>query len=325
MPQIVNPRVAQPLPIGLAAEGHRRFVFIFALVCLASGCTAVGRHGPADADVVAARHLSRQGIAALDRGDLRSAEAQFAAALTKCPDHAEARSELATCLWKRGATRDAVEQLSTALEQSNSPDADLIIRLAYMRMALGDLEAASRLAARALRTTPDSAAAWQLQGTIAQQQRQWPAALDSFYRALALQPNNVEIQFALAGVHSRLGQPQRALAMLNRLEHQLAPDPAPQQLLVLKGIALQKLGRLDDAIATLQLASQRERPSGEIYLLLAEAQAATGRISEARQSLARAEPILPATSAERLKRLSGRLGGQLASQPDGDRRGDVLR
>jgi Flp pilus assembly protein TadD len=80
-------------------------------------------------------------------------------------------------------------------------------------------------------------------------------------------------------------RPQRALASLQRLATEVPEEDHPPQLAYLQGIAMQAMGRHEDAIAMFTIARQRHGDRPEILLKLAEAQWQVGRLHDARGSI----------------------------------------
>ena len=86
------------------------------LAVLLSGCRLPGRGGPVSRSVATCRQLSQQGIAALERGQPRQAEALLAKAVDTCSDDPEARRHYGEALWRSGARSEAVAQLEVVGE-----------------------------------------------------------------------------------------------------------------------------------------------------------------------------------------------------------------
>ena len=266
-------------------------VAVAACVCGSSGCATLSSRNPVERNVLAARHSSQQGMAALDRGHLVQAEQYFSDAIAQCPDNIDARCQLSECLWKRGAHNDAIDHLSEALANSENDDTQMLVRLGQMKLEVGEIEDAQALVQKALHSSPDAAQAWQLDGSIRYQQGRYQEALASYQRSLSHAPENVETQLAIAEIYHRLERPGRTLATLTNVERSLPAEYDNQRQLTLKGTALNRLTRYEEAVSVLTAAIQTETPSPELMEQLAFAQIQTGRYQQARQTIRRALPL----------------------------------
>jgi tetratricopeptide (TPR) repeat protein len=242
---------------------------------------AAGRDAAALArlDETLARHpepgllLFRVGRVFQDRGDATRAVEWFEKALAADPGQPDIRFSLGQALLAAGRPGEAVAHLAAARAAAVESDlATAELVLAYA--ALGRREEARReLAALS------------------------PSRLSSPALAVALGRAAVDIEaFDLAEPHLR-----RALAG--------APDDV--EILELLGIALDRLGRHDEAAATLTrlVALAPSRASGHYFLALALAQ--LGRLDDARRQVGEArrlDPGLP--GARRLEAELARLAGR---------------
>src|SRR5262245_54627057 len=67
-----------------------------------TGCQMFRQQGPVPKQVAQARQLSQQGLTAMERGDLHSAETLLGEAVKACPADIDARRQYAEALWQRG-------------------------------------------------------------------------------------------------------------------------------------------------------------------------------------------------------------------------------
>ena len=95
-----------------------------------------------------------------------------------------------------------------------------------------------------------------------------------------------------------MGQPQRALNMLQGLVDTYTPGEEPQQVLYLEGLAYRALGRYDEAIETLSLACHRGPGSPELYYQLARSQFKAGNLVAAADAAASGAGLGATPSAE---------------------------
>lgn len=250
-----------------------------------------------------ARQLSQQGMDALDRGQIEEAEQHFADALNRCPANVNARCKLADCLWKRGASYDAIDHLSEALAMSGHDDTQILVRLGQMKLDVGDIGQAQQLVGKALHSSPDDPAAWQLHGSIRYQQGHYLESLASYQRSLSHDPDNVETQLAIAEIYHHLDRPGRTLSTLMRVERSVPPSQRSQRLLVLKGTAFNRLQRHEEAADALVMAINAGEPTSELMEQLAVAQFHAGQYQQARQTIRNALPLASAEQNKSLQRL----------------------
>jgi tetratricopeptide (TPR) repeat protein len=268
------------------------------LALLASGCQLPGREGPVPQSLATCRRLSQQGVAALDRGDPKRAEAVLVQAVKACPVDAEARRHYAEALWRRGARKEAIAQLEEAGRLS-SEDATLWARLAEMHLACGQLEPARRNADEALKYDSRLPTAWAIRGGVLRASGQPNESLTDYLRALSYAPNDRAILLEIAELHRQLNQPERALQTLQCLADTYPSGEEPGNVLYLTGLAYMALGRNDDGVESLAAAVKRDRPTGEMFCRLGEAQLLAGRPAEAAEAARQALALQPQNQASR--------------------------
>jgi tetratricopeptide (TPR) repeat protein len=261
---------------------------LLCIVMVTTGCVHFGRRGPVAQDVIIARQLSQQGLDALHDGDFQLAEERFALAIEQCPANTDARYQLANCLWKRGATHEAIAQLEEALKMAGYDDVEMVVELGYMEANVDRLERANDLAEEAIRMAPNHAGAWRLHGDVRREVGHGEAALASYHRSLSYDPQNLEVQLASAELYAALGRPHRVLATLHRIEDKLSTEHRPESMLVLKSRALADLDRHDEAIQLLASSSEQRELSSDTLTFLAQLQAAAGQPVAAERTVQRA-------------------------------------
>ena len=285
------------------------------LLLLASlaGCRLPGWDGPISQSLVDCRKLSRDGVAAMERGEQSQAEALLAKAVRACPSDTEARRNYAEVLWQRGAQNEAIVQMEAAAK-STSDNTAFRIRLAEMYLAAGKLEKATLCSAQVLEADPKSATAWALHGRVLKAVGQPQQALAAELRALSYDPRDRKILLDVAELYRQLNQPDRALQTLQSLADTYSPGDEPQNVLYLTGVAHLSLGRHEEAVASLQAAAQRDKPNAELLCRLGEAQLLAGHPREAATAAGQALVLSPQHqgSRELLERC------QIAQQPQRD-------
>jgi Flp pilus assembly protein TadD len=255
----------------------------------AFGCQWAGRYGPVSQSLASCRQLTREGIAAMERGEQAQATAALAKAVRAYPADAEARRYYAEALWTQGASGEAVAQLEEAARLAGE-DAPMRVRLAEMQLSTGQIHQARQSVERALDIDPKLASAWAVRGRVLCAAGQPRQALADYHRSLGFEPENRQLLLEMAELYRQLDQPDRALATLYNLADTYPPGEEPQQINYLAGLAHLALERYDDAALSFRTAAARDRPSAELYYLLADAEMRAGHPdaadAAARQALA---------------------------------------
>lgn len=159
---------------------------------------------------------ARGGDVRLDEGRPEEAEAQYRQALARDPDNAEAHFRLAQVLAGQGRTADAVVHYDRAA----ALDRDYGARAAddrrrYLRrfvaeakslLAEGRPEEAEAALVSATDLVPADAETQVLQGRLREHRGDLPGAVESYRRALTLDPGRDEAEEALAGALADLGR-----------------------------------------------------------------------------------------------------------------------
>jgi tetratricopeptide (TPR) repeat protein len=261
---------------------------LFALLTQA-GCAAFGRNGAVSEEIAASREFTRQGIAAMERGQWAHAEELLQQAVEATPEDSHSRRYLAEVLWRRGAKDEAITQINAAVH-IDPVEATLFVRAGEMALETGAVDAALAHAERAIRVDPRLSDGWALRGRVFRRSNQSDRAMADFHRALDLEPQNAQILFDVTLMYRERGQSARALATLHQLLDTLPPGDEPQAVLYLEGVVLLELGRPHQAAESLLAAAGRNPPNAEVYFRLAQAYSSAGQHADAsaavRQALA---------------------------------------
>jgi len=273
-------------------------LLIALLALLPAACRLACREGPVPRSLATCRELSRQGIAALERGQPQQAETLLEEAVETCPVDPDARRHYAEALWLRGAQSEAVAQLEEAANLAPD-DALLRVRLAEMHLAMGQLDRAGAIADQAVDLDPKLAEAWAVRGRVMLAAGDTRRALADFHRALSYAPEDRDVLLETAELHRRMGRPQRALATLQSLADTYSPGEEPQRVLHLTGLAYMALGQYEDAVTTLSDAAVRQTPSPDLLWHLGEAELRAGRPEAAAAAARHALSLQPQHQASR--------------------------
>ncbi len=213
----------------------------------------------------------------------------MAQAVRSCPENPEARRHYGDVLWQSGKRFEAVSELEEAVRLAEN-DASVRVRLAEMRLVLGQTEAAAHEIAAALDLDPKSARAWTVRGRLMQGAGNLGQAIADFQRALGYDPRDRETLSLLAEAYRRRGEPQRALTVLHAWNNTYAPGEQPPKVDYLMGVTYKEIGCHEQALTCLTAAVSRSNPPPEWLYQLAEVRmlngSPTGALDAARHALA---------------------------------------
>jgi tetratricopeptide (TPR) repeat protein len=255
----------------------------------AVGCTTFRRQKATADSIAACRQLSREGVAALERGDKARAQALLEEAVTAGPSDVDARRQLAEVLWQNNARQEAVVHMEAAvrLEPRHTPT---LVRSGEMLLELGGADRSLERAERALALDATLASAWALRGRVFRTRHDHERALADFQQALRYNPHAPNVLLEVAELQYQLGRPQRSLTTVQCLLDAYPKGEEPRRALWLQGLAYGAVDRKPDAVASLYAASLQGPPQPELLYQLARAQSAAGDLASAaataRQALA---------------------------------------
>ena len=198
-------------------------LLLLAVISLApGGCRAIRGIGQQE-NSIAARRISRQGLQALRDGQWNTAEQLFNDALAQSNADDRAHRGLAESLWQREDRAAAIKHMEQAVRLSGA-EPKLIERLGRMYFEVGRVDDAFQQSMIALQANRVSAPVWALRGDCLLQQGQLDDALAAYHRALAIQPDFVQVQLQAAEVYRSQGRYDRLLATLDRLQESAIDD-----------------------------------------------------------------------------------------------------
>lgn len=189
-----------------------------------------------------------------DSGDLDAAEAALRSLLAANPDRLDSRLELAELLSNRGQHFAAAALLAEAPEaQQKSPE--LRRRRAVELYLEGDLKLAGELARGLQAEFPENLAADVLLATIEQADGQWARVIELIGPAAARAPLNDQLSFLAVHALERLGRIEEALAALAARRQALETAGRRDEANLVAASAALLAARNDRAEAALALAS----------------------------------------------------------------------
>lgn len=294
---------------------HSTFVIHFTVCLLLAvalpGCRAwPWRPGPVAPSVAKCRELSGQGLTAIDQDQWPQAEKLLAEAVAASPVDVDARKHYAETLLKRGASAEALVQLDEAMRLSDR-DASLAVRSGEVYLAMGQLEAAERRAARALQIDIASADAWALRGRITAMRGDKRQALADFQRAIGYRRDDRQLLYEMAQLYRQLDRPDRALVCLQTLADTYPSGEEPRELLIDQAQTLTAVARHVDAAACYERALKRGDPTSDLQFNLAQSYLAAGQAQRAQNAAQAGLALAPGDPRGR------ELLSRLAASPSG--------
>ena len=143
----------------------------------------------------------------------------------------------------QGETQQAIDLYKQSLEFENTPNAHIALTLAYMRArrtdeALAEIEPITK-------SDPKNADAWNVQGKLLMDKKQWRPATESLNRSLE-DESNVMVAYALATAYLNLHENDKAAVIFKRLT-EATGDRASLHIMI--GRAYQNAGMMDQAVS----------------------------------------------------------------------------
>ncbi len=246
-----------------------------------------------DNRLVRARQLSLRGADLLRRSRFEDAQVLFNEAIHHCPTDERAHWGYASTLWENGKRPEAIAHMKEAVRLSGS-NPEFMIRLGEMYLAEGDAAGALQQAEQVLQAHRDRSDAWALQGDSQARSNRPFDAIESYHRAMLLQPDYPHVQLSVAELYRKSGRPNRSLATLDRMVdmHPSTCDRGETQLL--RALALIDLDRRDEAVLSLKsVGDSLPLSNPQRHIELVQAQYQLGELVEARMSLGRLMQLFP--------------------------------
>ena len=199
-----------------------------------------------------AAELSRA-VRKIDEGDLQGALTDLKHIESHYPYTPNVQSNLATTQLQLGKVNEAIQTLGSAL--SKSPEhAPLHLTMAFAMAQVEENEKAIEFATNALSLQPSMVAASSFIGKIAMTQKNYPLAMASFKKSLALGDSNPRTRELFAELHLRFGNLEDAIKQYNYVL-QIAPNRTGS--IGGLSIALANSGKKEQAIQLLTIALQK--------------------------------------------------------------------
>ena len=216
-----------------------------ALEVLDEGMKAVPPGSPSS---VAALLLRAEILGALERP--AEARVAYEEVRQRDPKSPVALAGIAKSMLDEGNHTEGAEFLRNAIPQV-PPQESLYLLLAEAYSGLGQLDAASDVAKKAVEALPKSVPLWVRSGELAVARQAWAEASSAFAHALALQPANVDVLLRAGFVAERMEHPNEALAFYERATD---ADATSKQAWTSRGLSLLAIGRPTDALTSFERA-----------------------------------------------------------------------
>ncbi|WP_158222834.1 tetratricopeptide repeat protein [Rhodopirellula sp. MGV] len=250
------------------------------------GCRTIRKIGN-NGETLGARRLSRSGMEFMRQGQWDQAEHLFQEALALCKTDDRAHRGLSEAYWKRDQKDAAIKHMETAVKLSEQ-DPRLVVRLGQMYFDVGRLDDAEAQAKIAFAAQRDMADTWVLSGDCLSARHNRDEALAAYHRALALQPDFVDVKMRVAEIYLSDEQYDRVLATLDRAEDESSFASLPTRVHMLRGIAMKNLGRPELAIKHFAKAKLQSPEMAEPCLQIASIRLSEGDTIAASQEIAEA-------------------------------------
>lgn len=298
------PHTAQKISVRIDIQVNPRMVITRAgwlmammIVMLNCGCQSLIPFGRSKSLVEQdqARQWTCGGLDAAEKGRFGDACSCFSQAVKLNPQDPQIQVHLAQAYLQKGDIKSAISNLEQAVSKSELRGGDPTINVALGELYLsnGQWLPAVRQAELALNRNGKLAEAWALKGKTEYAKGNMSAALAHFHRAIGYQPKMPDVQLQIAETYQKMNQPLRALSTVEQLLSQYPPERQPERAMLVKGVALMSIQHVASAIDVLQVASQRENATSEVFVRLGQAQLLAGQTSQARMTLNRAKQLFP--------------------------------
>jgi tetratricopeptide (TPR) repeat protein len=247
------------------------------------------RLSPTPEEAAAVQQIIEHAQAAIDQGDVASAERALHDQVVRTPASAVAQQRLGAVYLLEGRLGDAKACFSRALKLD--PDyVDALIGLGQVDAQDGDPESARKRFETAIEIDPHRTQAHFALGNLLQIMGQSDSALAEYFRALECEGNHAEASRCIAAIQLTRGQPEQALSRLDRVVEMSGDDGEAR---FLRGRAQLALGHTRAAIDDFNTANRRLPGRADIYYHLAIALEADHKPADALRAAQQATRIAP--------------------------------
>ena len=295
------------------------------------------------------------GLAYYANGQYQQAIPQFREALKQMPSSQTAQAFLPLSLAAVGDCAEAAPSLNREFDSISNPRLRRVIGLSLLRCQMqagnsaGATQAAAKLVsaypndpdvlyaagqlygglsnqlyARLISVAPNSARAYQLEGSVAGSEGNWKRAIDAYQRALKLQPNLQDIHLQIAILLLTHSPDANAWQQgLQELREELRVNPSSAQAEYEIGEVYRKHGKLDQAVPAFRRSLELNPQAVPTRLALAKALGQLGKNQDALAALEPAQRTDPNDSSVRF--LLAQLYRKLGRMADAQREENAFR
>jgi len=242
--------------------------------------------------MVAARSWANGGLEALQSGHLQRAQGFFKRAAEELPTDFRNRANLARTHFRSGEVEQAIREMETAVLLSGN-DPWMTVELGQMHLANDDPTKARRKAEKVLAKKHNFVPAYTLLGQVSSHEGEYDQALAYLHKAASLDPSDLSIPLELVKTYRGNKEPRKALAAIDHLLSRHPIDSQPEQAILAKADILTELNQRSTAIATVRQAMNEQSPTVAVATKLAKLQLESGKLSQARETIARAQTTFP--------------------------------
>ena len=306
---------------------RRRFLVVLSLVFVVGVLSPFGcRHVPFYRMTKKASEslpLSREGIAAYERGDLEVAEEKLAQAVELNGADIDACRFYGETLWKRGKRVEAMDVLREAADKHGPIDvqASIYRSLGEKALTVDRSDQTILWANKIIDLSPRSAVGWELRGDAELALGQSEEALADFQRAVHFETDDRSLLRKIATLQNETGDHDAALATWQYLEVLYPTNREPVEIFAGKGRSYAGLGLLADAQDAYETAVRFAPRDPEYRLRLAEIALARGDYDRASKIVAEAQAVIPDSLAlQKLAQAANRQAAEVAEKPTDEKR-----
>lgn len=240
-----------------------------------------------------ARSLATSGL-------LAKSEALVRSYLDANPASADAYFLLGYVVFREQRARDSLAEF-TAGAKYRRPKAGEFMTIASDYVLLGDYVDADKWFSEVTQERPDDAGAWYLLGRTQYNESDYPKAVASFKRALALRPHDIEVENNLGLVWRAINQTDKAKDAFQTAIAWQTEHPVDSQPYLNLGTLLADAGQFDQALPNLAQAIELAPDNPRIHEELAYVYEATNNLPKAQSELEKAVALAPKASALHFK------------------------
>ncbi len=267
--------------------------------------------------------LSREGIAAYERGDLETAEEKLARAVELNGSDMDACRYYGETLWKRGKRVEAMDVLREAADKHGPKDVQTSIYRSLGEKALTVDRSDQTIfwANKIIDASPKSPVGWELRGKAEQKLGRREDALADFQRAVHFEADDRALLSEIAALQNEIGDYDAALATWQYLEALYPTNREPAEVFAGKGRSYVGLGLLADAQESYETAVHFAPREPEYRVRLAEVALARKDYENVSRIVAEAQTVMPGNlDLQKLGQVASREIAEVAGTPTEEKR-----